>query len=354
MPTAPCYATGTRIATARGEVAVEDLAVGDLALTAAGGVRPIRWIGHGRSACRASQTVMPVRVARDAFGSGRPARDLLLSPGHGVCVDVLGEVLVPIIALVNGATIAQIDVEHVTYWHVELDDHDILLAEGLPAESYLDMGNRAFFAQSGDDCSVLDLDALPDDDRASHLRAERCRPYHDGAVLCVALRERLRDRAFVLGWRLERDLWTGTSLLVDGARIDPVAEGLSGRFAMPADAREVWLVSETTVPSQVGESTDERVLGVCVEGLVIDGGTGAAWPVDLSDPLLCVGFHDVEEGSHRWTTGRARLPRALWDPRRDAYSLRLDLADSTLPRWRAPPAIGEAARDEVWAERRTA
>lgn len=339
MATSPCYVTGTRIATARGEVAVEYLAVGDCAVTAAGRVRPICWIGHRRIACRTYghlQEVMPVRVAEGAFGPGRPGRDLMLSPGHCVCVDVLGEVLIPIIALVNSATIEQIEVEHVTYWHVELDSHDILLAEGMPAESYLDMGNHGFFSQGSPAPSVVGIQASPDAGPAARTYADYCRPYRASGALIAVLRERLREQALALGWRLKPDSWTGTHLLVDGARVDPEVEGLRGRFAMPAGARDVWLVSDTSVPSHVGESSDERMLGVSVEGLHVDDGVETARSVDLTDPLLCVGFHHIEDGPRRWTAGRARLPRALWARCRGAWSLRLDLTASALPRWRAP------------------
>src|ERR1019366_10641252 len=57
-------------------------------------------------------------------------------------------VLIPIRYLVNGRSIAQEARDEVTYWHVELARHDILLAEGLPAESYLDTGNRDAFADN--------------------------------------------------------------------------------------------------------------------------------------------------------------------------------------------------------------
>ena len=315
---APCFVTGTRITTTRGDVAVEDLAVGDLAVTASGAARPIRRVGHRPIACRAHappETLMPVRVARDAFGAGRPARDLRLAPDHGICLDLIGEVLIPAAALVNGATLAQETVEHGTYWQVELDGHDILQAEGLPAEA-----------------GVADPSAFR-------------RPHRSAGALVRAVQERLRERALALGWRLELDLWTGTYLLVDGARLDPSVEGLSARFAMPAAAWDVWLVSDTTVPSQVGDSSDARILGVCVEGLHVADGAGDARPVDLADPSLCVGFHEVEAGPRRWTAGRARLPRALWARCRAPWSLRLDLTASTLPRWRAPrEAVGEAAR----------
>ena len=186
-----CFASGTRIRVARGDIAVEDLVVGDLAITASGAHRPIRWLGHRTIDCRRHprpEQVMPVRIAAHALGPNKPARDLLVSPGHSICVDVLGEVLVPAGALVDGATIAQVDVEHVTYWHVELDAHDILLAENLACESYLEMGNRAFFAGAG----VVALHAGPD---GSRTHADFCRAYHGAGPLVDAARMSLRRRA---------------------------------------------------------------------------------------------------------------------------------------------------------------
>ncbi len=109
-----CFVTGTRIRTARGDVAVEHLAVGDLVVTISGAHRPISWIGSRLTHCRRHprpQEAMPVRIAAHAFGENRPARDLLVSPGHSLCVDVVGEVLIPAMALVNGTTITQEDVD---------------------------------------------------------------------------------------------------------------------------------------------------------------------------------------------------------------------------------------------------
>jgi hypothetical protein len=87
-----------------------------------------------------------VRVVAGAFGGGLPGRDLWLSPDHAVLV---GEVLIPIRYLVNGATIVQVAVDAVTYWHVELERHEVIVAEGLPCESYLDTGNRGAFEPGG-------------------------------------------------------------------------------------------------------------------------------------------------------------------------------------------------------------
>ena len=144
-----CYRRGTRIATQQGGVAIEELAVGHLIVTASGAVRPIVWIGH-RGIDSLGQpdplVVQPVRVLAGAFGDGLPHRDLWPSPGHNVARE--GR-LIPISALINGRSVAQVEQDHVEYWHVELDAHDILLAEGLPAESYLDCGNRTAFANGG-------------------------------------------------------------------------------------------------------------------------------------------------------------------------------------------------------------
>jgi hypothetical protein len=48
-------------------------------------------------------------------------------------------VLIPVRHLINGSTIVQVPMARVTYHHLELAEHNVLLAEGLPAESFLDM-----------------------------------------------------------------------------------------------------------------------------------------------------------------------------------------------------------------------
>ena len=143
---APCFAAGTRIDTPHGGVAVEDLRAGERVSLAAGGSAVVRWVGHRRVDLRRHpqpEAARPVRVRADAFGPGLPRRDLRLSPEHAL---LLGGVLVPVHVLVDGDAVAQETPERVTYHHVELEHHDVLLAEGLPAESYLDTGNRHQFA----------------------------------------------------------------------------------------------------------------------------------------------------------------------------------------------------------------
>ena len=188
--TTVCFCTGSLIRTARGEVAVEDLRIGDHAVTASGALRSAIWIGHrdldgrGRALPTSQQ---PVHIRGGAFGTGVPTRDLRLSPGHPVLVGAnesgAGGHLVPIMCLINGTTVARDPVSSVTYWHVELDAHDILLAEGLAAESYYDMGSRRWF--EGENGPLVDPDFVPAGEHG------RCRPVAVDGPVVEAERARL-------------------------------------------------------------------------------------------------------------------------------------------------------------------
>ena len=144
-----CYAKGTSIQTTRGDVAVEDQRPGDWVVTLIGVVKPVVWIGRRHLDCRRHaypKRVWPIRIGADAFAAGQPGRDLFVSPDHAIyCAGVL----IPVRLLLNSLTIVQTDRPRVDYFHVELDSHDILLAEGRPAESYLDCGDRHSFENGG-------------------------------------------------------------------------------------------------------------------------------------------------------------------------------------------------------------
>ena len=142
----PCFCPGTLIMTANGEAPVERLAIGDTVLTAAGAVRPVRWIGRrsydGAFAAR-NRALWPVRIRQGALDGALPRRDLWLSPLHALLIE---GVLVPARLLANGVSVMQAKpAAELHYVHVELDSHDVLLAEGAPAESFLDDNSRAIF-----------------------------------------------------------------------------------------------------------------------------------------------------------------------------------------------------------------
>ena len=171
---------------------MENLTAGDQVITAMGQIRPIRWVGHTTMDCGElwePSACYPVRIRTGAFGRNLPQRDLLLSPGHHVFVD---GVLVPASALVNGITIVREPVGRVTYWHVELDSHDVILAEGLPNETSLDTGNRATFARQA---VVVPLRAASvDPDAVSQVWAnEACAPRIDSGQRMDHLRWRLLE-----------------------------------------------------------------------------------------------------------------------------------------------------------------
>lgn len=133
-----CFCAGTAIATPDGAVAVEDLAAGDTIATAEGGTARVRWVGQQRIAAEYlhPDRVNPIRIAAGALGGGLPARDLLVSPDHGLALD---GVLVNAGSLVNGGTIRQVGIgKAFTYYHVETEAHELILAEGVEVETYLD------------------------------------------------------------------------------------------------------------------------------------------------------------------------------------------------------------------------
>lgn len=146
-----CFVEGTHIATQRGDVPVERLRPDEqIRLAQRGGCEPMIWRGHRTIDCRRHpepRKIWPVRVSANAFGEGLPRRDLWLSPDHAIAID---DILISVKHLINGTSIVQVPRKVVTYYHVELPRHGIILAEGLPTESYLDVGNRADFGNGGD------------------------------------------------------------------------------------------------------------------------------------------------------------------------------------------------------------
>lgn len=145
----PCLVRGTMIETSEGEVAVERLEVGATVRLAGGGEGRVVWIGHRRMRPE-TDAVAPVSIAPGALGRGErgalvPTRPLRLSPDHAVFVD---GVLVPAGLLRNDRSITALDLREVEYFHVELESHAVLIADGAPVESYLDTGNRSNFANA--------------------------------------------------------------------------------------------------------------------------------------------------------------------------------------------------------------
>lgn len=186
-----CFASGTLIKTQRGEVAVEDLAVGDKVLTADHGHQPIRWIGSRKLDVidlRMNPKLRPIRIRAGALGNGLPERDMLVSPQHRMLVsskiarNMFGsnEVLAAAkqLLLVDGIEVAE-DIDQVTYWHFLCNDHEIVWANGSLSES-LHTGVEALKSVGAD--AQKEIFALFPElrDRTPADRAEGARPLLTG------------------------------------------------------------------------------------------------------------------------------------------------------------------------------
>jgi len=296
-----CYVTGTRLTAPEGVVRVEDVAVGTMVLTASGEARAVRWVGHRTVHCALAPdpaALWPIRIQAGAFADQQPSRDLWVSPGHSIFVS---GVLIQVEKLVNGATIVQVPRPSIEYWHVELDQHDVLLAEGLAAESYLDTGNRTDFDNGG-----AFVTAHPDF-KPRHW-AETCAPLVLEGDVLVSVRASLLARAQELGYQITAE--SDAHIMADGRRIEPVylrEDRLA--FMLPAGCAKIELKSRSFVPAHIEPASDDlRSLGLSVGRLQIDG-------VDLKldvDEHFNDGWDACESdgaGAHwRWTHGCVPLP----------------------------------------------
>jgi hypothetical protein len=186
-----CYCRGTRIATDKGEVAVETLAIGDGVVTASGGVRPIKWIGrrsYGGRFIMGQTDILPICIKADALGDHVPARDLWISPHHAM---YLRGVLIEAKNLINGVSIVQAErVERVEYFHIELETHDVIVAEGAMSETFIDDDSRGMFH------NAYEYDTLYAGEVARP--ACYCAPRLDEGYEVEAVRQRLALRAGLL------------------------------------------------------------------------------------------------------------------------------------------------------------
>ena len=292
-----CFAAGTLIATPAGEVPVQDLAAGNLVMTAHNGPRPVQWIGKGKVlSTRGRRTAAtPVIVYKNALGPNLPHHDLRITKAHSLYID---DVLIPVEFLVNHRTIVWDDrAQEVEIYHVELESHDILIANGVPVESYRDDGNRWLFQNANSGWG------LPPQTPYA--------PVLTGGPVVDAVWARLLLRAG------PRSLPPTTDdpdlhLIADGIRVDVAAsDGQDRVFFVSGTPDSIRIVSRDAIPAELGIARDPRALGVAVREIVLERGLSRV-RIAADDPRLTDGFHDYEpSGDRRWTNGDASLPAEL-------------------------------------------
>jgi len=238
----------------------------------------------------------PVIVRRGALADNVPHRDQRVTKGHSLYV---GGGLIPVEFLVNHRSILWDDrAQDVAIYHVELATHDVLIADGAPAESYRDDENRWLFQNAN--ASWCQLPQAP------------CAPVLTGGAVVDAVWRRLLERdGPVKGVPLtaEADL----HLLVDGKRVDAIERrGETFVFRLMAKPRGVRIRSRATVPQELGLARDPRALGVAVRRIVLAQARRQR-TIEAQAPSLPDGFYAHEsEACIRWTNGDAAVPGELF------------------------------------------
>jgi hypothetical protein len=143
-----CFLAGTDILTTRGPIKIEDLTLEDTALTHDGQEKSIKWVGTQTvdNNIRTSAHQAPVKIARGALGDNLPSNDLFVTGSHAIYLD--GQ-LINASVLVNGSTITQVSLKDLpdtfTYYHIETEAHEAIIANGLAAETFVDAPDRKAF-----------------------------------------------------------------------------------------------------------------------------------------------------------------------------------------------------------------
>ncbi len=319
-----CFLPGTLIRTPTGEVQVQDLQLGDLVTTLGGAVRPIAWIGMGQVLATRGKRgpATPVIVRKNAIAPNVPFQDLRVTKGHSFLLD---GVLIPAEFLVNHRSIAWDDrAQEVALFHVELETHDILIANGAPAESYRDDGNRWLFRNAN---SGWDQPAKAP-----------CVPVLTGGPIVDAVWRRLLDRA---GPRPGLPMTDDPDLhiVLNGRRIDGrKAPGNWHVFNLPKSDADIRIRSRSVCPAEAGTARDPRMLGVAIREIRTVAGATLRLAA-ASEASFGLGFHAYEaDNGYCWTDGDAELPAALVAGIGGAFTL--EIAVGGTMRY---PVVAEAA-----------
>ena len=173
-----CFGAGTLIATPDGACVVEDLRIGQKITTADGASTRVKWIGRQtRSKLFSGPRMQPVRIRAGALGGGLPFADLTVTGDHGMILDSL---VINASALVNGATIDWVPLadlpDRVTYYHVETEAHEVILANGAASETYVDIPSRAGFDNYAEYLDLYGEDSMVEEMHRLRISSQRLVP----------------------------------------------------------------------------------------------------------------------------------------------------------------------------------
>ncbi len=312
-----CFLSGSMISTSDGDIAVEDIQIGDQVVafdweSNTDITRPVVWVGKAHATVRAGlpddEAGYPVRILKDAIADGVPNKDMLITPEHCLFFE---DKFVPVRMLVNGVSIFyDKPMTSYDYYHVETAQHSVITADGMLTESYLDTGNRRSFRQEGKVATLCG--------------AVRNWAEDAGAPLCVdsvfvePLFNKLEARGnSVTGCHASAEqavMVTDPNLhLVTqaGAVIRPVRqEGQRYSFMLPANTQSVRIISRASRPADViGPFVDDRrQMGVAVADVHFVTAKNLHAITAHLQAEKPAGWHDTDWTDCAWTNGNAVLP----------------------------------------------
>lgn len=331
-----CFLPGTLLRTPNGDVAVEDIQVGDSLITFENNkhiARAVVWVGFQRAEVRPGLALdeagWPVRIRQGALAENVPSKDLLITPEH--CLYFDGQ-FVPARMLVNGESIFYDQtIRAYTYYHVETEQHAVIMADGTLTESYLDTGNRRAFHQAGSVVRIPGLARCWAEDAAAPLVTAR--------EVVEPLHRRLAERANLLRGAegvssdvvddsAEAPVFTAEAdlrLVTEDGTVLRKARAHNGHvvFMVPPHVRAVRFVSRASRPCDVlGAFVDDRrALGVLIGRMTFQDGAAEACTLQpAAGTLTGSGWHTAEAGQTAcWTNGNAAL--SLGDRQPEAFGL---------------------------------
>lgn len=315
--TGACFLAGSMVRTPDGDVAVEDLQIGDQ-VTAfdwqnnAEVTRPVVWAGKAHCNVRPhlpdDEAGYPIRLLKNAIADGVPYKDMLITAEH--CLFFDGK-FVPARMLVNGRSIFYDKaITSYEYYHIETEQHSVITADGMLTESYLDTGNRRSFHQNGSVVAFTPSRNLNWDENAGAplgVSREFVEPlFRQAETRAEQAALASREAAPVLTEEADLHLETDNGMVIRPAR------NASDRvvFMIPTGVKSVRIVSNASRPSDVvGPFVDDRrYFGVAVGEITMFEGRGSQnLKVHLTDKELA-GWNTLEWEDTRWTSGNALLP----------------------------------------------
>ena len=268
-----CFLSGSMIRTSKGDVAVEDIQIGDQVVTFdwrnnQDVIRPVIWTGKGHCKVRFDlpddEAGWPVRVIKNAISDGVPYKDMLITAEH--CL-FFRDRFVPVRMLVNGVSIFyDKSITSYDYYHVETEQHSVITADGMLTESYLDTGNRSSFRQEGKIATLRGAVKNWADDAGAPLGVERS--FVEPLFRALEWRENSVVGTKISTTKIETTTDPDLHLITQtGAVIRPMRKTAHHySFMLPPNTESVRIVSRSSRPSDViGPFVDDRrYMGVAV------------------------------------------------------------------------------------------